>query len=630
MPASWIRDYVSSHGTLPDYLLKETLEPLFAPPVDPGDASVLSLNPVPPVQDQAPAALGGPKVPPGYEAIPSGPDSFVFLDITGKSKSFVFQGSVRDFEGFLARDPSSSPPSSHRSEEGSQVAFDEDADYEALTEAPLDRTSVLGLIKDQLDLQRKDELDQRKEFMEFLRDFRSSLGQPPAPEGQQGPSQLPPSLEALPSVSSTQKVQAWNQGFRIPRVSPPAPGFSPSVAGESAISDSMLAQVSAADVPDLPRPLAEGQSPFDWDHDGAKLSQKDDLPAEISVRLESLNRVAKDMASSHGYPQEPLPERFSGSKVFGMPEADSSPPQVVIPLPEEVKSVIRSARRHKSTRHSLLSPAVRRGYRVPRDDWAFLGAVRRPDKLLQTYCKTKKTSKGVHQLVDAGSSSLATSYHDVIQSTAHALRPASLGFQAAASAHELVTQLQARFAPGSSSELAMALDRVAMLAQYSLTAALDTADCLGRLNSEALRKLRDLWLDKSSLPDSVRDGVKTSPLAPGIAPSSTGVEFTAPLIGDVLKTQHDSAYSAVKSEKLLARKASVFGKPSFKRKGQRQEGGPAKKSKHFSGGPAASRPQRQDRSQRGSRGGRGGKPAGRGAGRGGQSKNPRGRGGKGS
>ena len=43
MPAPWIRDYMSSHEILPDYLWKETLESLFAPPVVPGVVSVLSL-----------------------------------------------------------------------------------------------------------------------------------------------------------------------------------------------------------------------------------------------------------------------------------------------------------------------------------------------------------------------------------------------------------------------------------------------------------------------------------------------------------------------------------------------------------------------------------------------------------
>ena len=77
-------------------------------------------NPVPPVQDQArgsrvlgvsspTAALGGPKVPPGHEAIPSGPDSFIFLDITGKNKSLFSKGPCETLKGSCLGTPLLTP-----------------------------------------------------------------------------------------------------------------------------------------------------------------------------------------------------------------------------------------------------------------------------------------------------------------------------------------------------------------------------------------------------------------------------------------------------------------------------------------------------------------------------------------
>ena len=97
-------------------------------------------------------------------------------------------------------------------------------------------------------------------------------------------------------MSSTQRVQEWSQ-YRIP-LRPRSP--TPSILDESLRDESDWMPVWVDDTPVASRPLAAGQSTFDWDVGGSKT--KEDLTAYTVARLTS---AAKNALQS---PEEFLPE----------------------------------------------------------------------------------------------------------------------------------------------------------------------------------------------------------------------------------------------------------------------------------------------------------------------------------
>jgi hypothetical protein len=155
---------------------------------------------------------------------------------------------------------------------------------------------------------------------------------------------------------------------------------------------------------------------------------------------------------------------------------------------------VTAARRHKAQKSSLLLPTVLKGYRVPRQDWAFLGAVRQPDKLL------------FHQFQDQSTATLAISHQDTAQATAHAVWPISLAYQSAETIHDLAVQAQELARDSDMDNLVLIvehLEKISLLTQYSLMAAADSVDCVSHLNADNLKKLRGVWLDQSQLLDDV-------------------------------------------------------------------------------------------------------------------------------
>ena len=143
----------------------------------------------------------------------------------------------------------------------------------------------------------------------------------------------------------------------------------------------MLAQISVDDTPYPPRQLMEGQTPYDWDTDGMKQTFKDDLSDEVRTRLQALDQVAQDIVLVNKFAQDILEEAIRHSKLLGVTTSTASRTDVVIPLPEDFKDIINATRKPRATKTSILPPLVRKGYRVPRRDWAFPGAVHRPDRI---------------------------------------------------------------------------------------------------------------------------------------------------------------------------------------------------------------------------------------------------------
>ena len=101
-------------------------------------------------------------------------------------------------------------------------------------------------------------------------------------------------------------------------------------------------------------------------------------------------------------------------------------------------------------------------------------------------------------------------------------------YQSGSTIHDLVNQAIQEVANPThvyDQYLMQLLNQICLLAQYNLTATTDAADCLARLNAEAARKLRNVWLDSSRLPQDVKDGVKLALIEPGSTPLERGVKF---------------------------------------------------------------------------------------------------------
>ena len=79
----------------------------------------------------------------------------------------------------------------------------------------------------------------------------------------------------------------------------------------------------------------------------------------------------------------------------------------------------------------LVPAAVRASYRLPPDDWAFFGAVRRPDESLLEHCRTKPSARQVPVLQRSTDGMAFDSFlSDVVQATAHLARPLAHGAHA--------------------------------------------------------------------------------------------------------------------------------------------------------------------------------------------------------
>jgi hypothetical protein len=460
----------------------------------------------------------------------------------------------------------------------------------------------MALIESQLEEQKERAARSEMQFASMFKALQESLEKVlPHSESRRPPSprREDPLLD-LPSTSFSERVHAWRGTLpTMPTATARRPDPSPATSFcESVISESILPQVPVEAEPTMPRMLAEGQSCFDWDHDGTKWDTREDLPSEIKERVEALDSVARSIASINRFPQEQQPQPSTASKLLGAPKATPSP-EVTLPIPEHVRNLVKDSRKHRS-RQSFIPPTVRKTYKVPREDWAFLGAVRRPDRIFESFCKTKKAAKGVHQLQDSHSYALASNLQDAIQSSAHTLRPVSAGYQSASTMHDLLLQAKEMDEEGHMREI---LEQLSLLAQYNLTAMADAADCLARFNSESVRRLRNVWLEQSRLPHDVKESVKTAPVCQGLVPPERGMEFTAPIAGEPLKVAHEQACARAKADKLLAHKSAALGKPTqqaHKRKSH-SDSPPAWKKPRQSQGQSQSYskpPQTQQRSQR--------------------------------
>ena len=112
-----------------------------------------------------------------------------------------------------------------------------------------------------------------------------------------------------------------------------------------------------------------------------------------------------------------------------------SKPEVTVRSPTEGnKKVSSGGMETQNFQDATLTPSGQKRISDMRDDWAMLGAVRRPDHIFDTSTNTKHSARGVSQLEDSRAAQLASLHQEVAQATAHTLCPLAVAHQAASTA----------------------------------------------------------------------------------------------------------------------------------------------------------------------------------------------------
>ena len=162
-------------------------------------------------------------------------------------------------------------------------------------------------------------------------------------------------------------------------------------------------------------------------------------------QLQAYEAAVALVAETGHFPQQPGEVVELDDAMLTTRSKQSTIAQTTLPITNYVKMAWEEAHRPHPTRPLPLVPqVVRRGYHLNKDDLAFLGAVHRPDPLLESFCNTKDSKKGVwvlqgHKCIMKN----VTFLHDVVQATVHTQRPLVHAVQAASMLRCLMFRLRA-------------------------------------------------------------------------------------------------------------------------------------------------------------------------------------------
>ena len=529
----------------------------------------------------------------------------------GGTSDVVFQGTQGQFESWKAGsqtdsgrerpdrrgdvstpivingDPPRKPPSAAL---GSQASDSQNVSLSTVSEMIMQSQEAFK--QQLLEQQRIQQQSQNEQFEAFMSTIRASA-QPSstrsaAPNvslatGHLGSQStvVPRSEPTIPEVSPIDKAKAWTAAMPTTTQDPITLFSDDESVSDSLQSGLMVEPQSVRRTPAMT--LGEGQCPYDWDAAGLKFPFKDEIPANSRShqRLECNAQWLGYVAKVNEVPPEIREVRQPDP--FSLSTEPSIPVQQPLALSNTTKDAWTESREHRSMRsQNLLPPSVRKGYRLTRDDWAFLGAVRRPDDMLTHLTKsTKVSAKGVHSLTGHKNLiSLASYLQENIQFTAHTMRPLAHAISASFCLKQFSEEIQKAVAKGDAAKILETSQRLLGIGTFIWSALEDTSECLARGNADAVRKLRDLWLEHATLPHEVREGIRQLPVVRGNIPAERNAEFAAPLVGDDINKLYDQAYKRAKASQALYKRQAQFKPATIKRKGDGQNSGNAKKPRN--------------------------------------------------
>ena len=182
--------------------------------------------------------------------------------------------------------------------------------------------------------------------------------------------------------------------------------------------------------------------------------------------------------------------------------------------------------------YKVIPPVSLQSFRLPPDDWAFLGAVRRPDETLRLHSDVQLNQRRVPVLKhkEKSATELDSLCENVVQATAHATRPLVHGIHAAQLSYSMLEHAISLSSSITSDQLIF-FESVKNMITLASTAMIEVTEAQARLNAYALRKLRDSWVESSSLPSSVKQQLQSADLVGVFPQNGPRAEFVAPLIG---------------------------------------------------------------------------------------------------
>ena len=180
-----------------------------------------------------------------------------------------------------------------------------------------------------------------------------------------------------------------------------------------------------------PTQLTEGVSEYDWDNQGTRVQMREDLASAVTQKVDEVVKVLGSISQVLGFTQEQEPTVQPDLQPFGVSD-QPKPSQPKLPLPQTMRDIWTEARKTRTGKPVPLVPsAVRATYRLPPDDWAFFGAIRRPDESLLEHCRTKPSARQVPVLQRSADGMAFDSFlSDIVQATAHLARPLAHGAHA--------------------------------------------------------------------------------------------------------------------------------------------------------------------------------------------------------
>ena len=347
-------------------------------------------------------------------------------------------------------------------------------------------------------------------------------------------STTPRTAVSTPRTSqSTTRPEAEQGGGEVPS----APGVAASTTPQVAIPP-----------PAIPSPMVvQGETPSDR-------------------RLRSLGEAQQWLGVAMGMSPPVLPpaEEDGGiERLWAGETPEILQQQIEFPLPKAIRDVWENARQPRRLAETPL--AVKHCYRMPQQDWAYLGATRRPEEALLTYCRGqyKDSSRGpvlIHK--DKGQESLDAQWTDIISQSAHAVRPVAMALTAANQATQLIASVKRHLTTSNAPQgILDTVDAVRQCTLLAVEGAVDAADCLARQNAGALRSLRQSWVEAAKLPENTRKQVLAAGLTGGVPPTDKTKPFAAPLVGEPLTKSLEEAVDCAKQQVLFQQQSEIL-KPS--------------------------------------------------------------------
>ena len=310
--------------------------------------------------------------------------------------------------------------------------------------------------------------------------------------------------------------------------------------------------------------LSPGVSNFDWDIGGEKEVVQFSPGTPQQKIIDLVDSASNQLGNYIGLPTTEGTDE--SSKVsMGLFESPSIhvQSQSLFVIPDRLKSVWDTSRKNTSViRGPLVPSVVRKCYKLTPEEWSYLGPVRRPDFILQNSCYTVKNKAGVHNLKDYNANKVCSIYDKVAHTATHLFRTDCVTAQASETALGILKQLSKLMSKNTDPQIKSMFEELTNCVRLGGTAAQHNADGLARLNAFCIRGLRSEWLAKSSLQSDIKEKVSKAPVCEGNVSSSESVQFVAPIVGSILKSELDQQYEIKKKTDALKKKTDSFKRPA--------------------------------------------------------------------